>query len=313
MKAEAGRDVSTPRKMPLRAWKQVLKRTVLTFFTDRVMLFSAGVTLYLLIALVPALSMIVSIYGLFSDPVSISEQVSLLRGIVPEGGLDLIRSQLVRITSKSGDALGWTLILASGVALWSASLGIKGLFEAMNIAYGEREKRNFIHVNALALLFTLGAAVIAAAALATVILLPAVLAILPQRGFAEIVLSVASFLILAGVLLVGLAALYRWGPSRNDAKWRWITPGAMFSILAIMIISIPFSWYVTNFGNYSATYGSLGAVIGFLTWLWFSVIAVVVGAKLNAEIEHQTAKDTTISPDMPMGQRGAYVADTLGD
>jgi len=276
------------------------------------MLFSAGVTLYLLIALVPALSMIVSIYGIFSDPVSISDQVSLLRGIVPEGGLELIRSQLIRIASKSGDSLGWTLIIASAVALWSASLGIKGLFEAMNIAYGEREKRGIIHVNALALLFTLGTAIVAAAALATVILLPAALAILPTRGFAEIVLSIVSFLILAGVLLVGLAALYRWGPSRSDAKWRWITPGAIFSILAIMIISIPFSWYVTSFGNYSATYGSLGAVIGFLTWLWFSVIAVVVGAKLNAEIEHQTAKDTTTAPDMPMGQRGAYVADTLG-
>lgn len=312
-KADTGRGAHVPDAIPPRGWWRVIRRTAARFFADRVMLISAGVTLYLLMALVPALSTIVSIYGLFSDSASIADQVSLLVGVVPAGGLELIRDQLTRIASESEHTLGWALVVALAVAFWGASLGVKGLFEAMNIAYGEQEKRGIIHVNVLALLLTFGASAVAVAALAVVVVLPAALSVVPMGAAAEWVVRVSGFVLLAGLLLAALAVLYRWGPSRRDAQWRWVTPGALFAIIAIVLISVPFSWYVANFGNYSATYGSLGAIIGFLTWLWLSIIAVVTGGELNAESERQTAVDTTIPPDRPMGRRGAYVADTLGD
>lgn len=309
---DIGRGASRPSDIPFRGWVLVLKRTVMGFFADKVMLISAGVTLYMLIALVPSLSTVVSIYGLFSGPEAIADQVSLFRGLVPSGGLDLIRSQLTRISSESEQTLGWALLIGLAVAIWSASLGINGLFDAMNVAYGEDEKRGLITRTATVLVFTVGASVLAVVALVAVVVLPAVLSFLPVVGAAGWAVRMLGFALLAGLLLVGLAALYRWGPSRNDARWHWITPGAGFAIVVVLIVSVLFSWFVANFGNYSATYGSLGALIGFLTWLWFSTIAVVTGGKLNAEIERQTALDSTLPPDKPLGERGAHVADTLG-
>ena len=308
-----GRGASLPHQIPFKGWWRIAGRLVGSFFRDRVMLVSAGVTLYMLIALVPALSTVVSIYGLFARPETIGEQVALLNGIVPQGGLDLIRDQLTRIASQGQDSLGWALIAALAVAIWSASLGVKGLFEAMNVAYGEREKRGIIKKNALALLFTFGAAMVAVTTLTVVVVLPAILSILPMPFGVESAVRVLSFFLLATILLGGLSVLYRWGPSRVDAKWQWITPGAIFAVVDILVVSILFSWFVASFGTYTATYGSLGAIIGFLTWLWISVIAVVMGAELNAEMELQTAMDTTMPPDKPIGQRGAFVADTVQD
>ena len=307
-----GREAERPKAIPVSGWLLILKRTVKGFFADRVMLISAGVTLYMLIALVPSLSTIVSIYGLFSRPETIPSQVSLFQGMVPAGGLDLIRSQLERIASQSDQSLGWTLVVGLAIAIWSASLGINGMFDAMNVAYGETEKRGPIKRIAVVLSFTVAASILAVVALVVVVVLPAVLTFLPIISTAGWAVRLLSFALLGALLLVGLAALYRWGPSRKDARWTWITPGAIFAIVVVLIISVLFSWYVANFGNYSATYGSLGALIGFLTWMWFSTIAVVTGGKLNAEIERQTAVDSTTPPTMPMGKRGAHVADTLG-
>jgi membrane protein len=312
MRPGIGRAARQPGDIPWRGWWLIARRTVLNFFGDQVMLISAGVTLYLLIALVPALSTIVSIYGLFSETESISEQLSLLSGIVPAGGLDILRTELTRIAGESDQTLGWALILALAVAFWSASLGVNGLFVAMNVAYGEDEKRNVFLRTAGVLLFTVVSSVVVVVAIAAVVIMPAVLAIVPILGDADWVVRIASFLILGGLLLVWLGALYRWGPSREGARWRWITPGAAFAIVVILLVSVLFSWYVASFANFSASYGSLGALIGFLVWLWFSTIAVVMGAELNAEIERQTAIDSTTPPDLPIGERGAYVADTLG-
>lgn len=312
-RTDIGRQADKPRRIAPKGWQQILRRTAWSFLEDRVMLVSAGVTLYMLIALVPALSIIVSIYGLFSEPVSITGQLSLLQGIVPAGGLDLLRTQLTRIAAESDDTLGIALLVALAVALWGASLGVKGLFEAMNIAYGETEKRGFIHLNLLALLLTFGAALLAVVSITIVVVLPALLAIIPIEFGTELLVRILSFAFLTVMLILGLAVLYRLGPSRTEAKWRWVTPGALFAVIAILAASFLFSWYVANFGNYSATYGSLGAIIGFLTWLWISIMAVVMGGELNAETEHQSARDTTIPPEKPMGHRGAYVADTLGD
>lgn len=307
-----GREADTPTAMPLRAWKEILGRVLADIGKDRILLIAAGVTFYLLLALVPSLTAFVSIYGLFADQSTVLDHVSLLEGIVPTGGLDILREQLQGLVSEGNTALGWTLAISLGIALWSSSAGIKALFQAMNIAYKEDEDRGFIKISALGLLFTLGLAVAAALALAAVIVLPAIVAIFPIGPAVSWLVRILSYLMLLSVLVLGLATLYRWGPTRARARWRWITPGAAAAVVLILVVSVVFSFYVANFGNYSATQGSLGALIGFLTWVWISVILVIMGAVLNSEIEHQTAQDSTQGEERPMGERGAHVADTVG-
>jgi membrane protein len=308
-----GRAADTPTEIPPAGWKDILWRLYKAVAEDRILLTAAGVTYYLTLALVPTLAAFVSIYGLFNDPATVIDQVNLLSGIVPSGGLEIIRDQLIRLTSESEGTLSITLLGSLAIALWSASAGIKALFEAMNVAYHEEEKRSFIKLSLLAIAFTLGGAIAAILVLAAVVVVPNVLALLPAGPALEWTIKLSSYVIMLVVVLVGIGALYRWGPSREEAKWRWITPGAVLSVVALGVTSILFSWYVSNFGNYNATYGSLGAIIGFLTWIWISVTVVIIGAELNSEIEHQTTRDSTTGDELPMGERGAYMADTVGE
>ena len=307
-----GREADAPTALPPRAWREILGRVFADIGRDNVMLIAAGVTFYLLLALVPALTAFISIYGLFADQATVLDHISLLEGIVPAGGLDIVREQLQRLVSEGNTTLGWTLVISLVIALWSASAGIKAMFEAMNIAYEQEENRGFIKISALGLAFAFGMAVAAALALAAVIVMPAIVSILPIGPAVSWLVRILSYVLLVGVLVIGLAALYRWGPARQQARWRWITPGAALAVALIIVASLVFSFYVANFGNYNATYGSLGALIGFLTWMWISITLVIMGAELNSELEHQTARDTTTGEERPMGERGAYVADTIG-
>jgi membrane protein len=204
------------------------------------------------------------------------------------------------------------LFASLAIALWSSSAGVKAMFEAMNVAYDEHERRGFFKLNLLALLFTLGGIVLAIAMVGVVIVLPMVLGFLGMSGGVEWLVQAVGYLLVVVMLFVGLAALYRFGPDRQQAKWRWLTPGAGFAVVAVLAASLLFSWYSANFANFDRTYGSLGALIGFLIWIWISVTVVLVGAELNSELEHQTAEDTTIGADQPMGMRNATMADTLG-
>jgi membrane protein len=307
-----GRDADAPTQIPLPGWKDVLWRVYKSVADDRILLTAAGVTFYILLALVPTLSVFVSIYGLFNHQVDVIDHVELLTGIVPHGVLEVIREQLIRLTVQSNDTLGLALLFSLAIALWSASAGVKAMIEAMNIAYHEHERRSFLVLNAVALLFTLGGAVAGLLVIAVVLVMPAIIGLLPGGSGLEWTIRVAAYVAMLVVVLGGLAALYRWGPSRQGAKWRWITPGALLSVLALGAGSVVFSWYVANFTDNNATYGSLGAVIGLMSWVWLSVTLVIVGAELNSEIEHQTARDSTTGPELPLGERGAEMADTVG-
>jgi membrane protein len=307
-----GRDAEAPTEIPFPGWKDIAWRIFRGITKDRVMLTAAGVTFYLLLALVPTLNAFVSIYGLFNDRASVLDHVGLLAGIIPPGALQIVQDQLTRLTAESNNTLGLTLIISLALALWSASAGVKAMFDAMNIAYHEEEKRSFFVFNGLALLFTLCGAVAALLVIAVVIVMPTIIAFLPGGDALGWTVRVAAYATMLLILSIGLAALYRWGPSREQAKWRWITPGTLLTVLLLGAVSVLFSWYVSNFSDDSATYGSLGAVIGLMTWLWISTILVIVGAELNSEIEHQTAQDSTTGPDQPMGDRGAHMADTVG-
>ncbi|WP_445500732.1 YhjD/YihY/BrkB family envelope integrity protein [Microvirga sp. G4-2] len=307
-----GRRADTPTAIPALGWKDILWRTWEEFSQDRLMAVAAGVTYYALLAIFPAIAALVSIYGLFADPATIQDHLNALAGVLPGGALDVIGEQVKRITSKGGGTLGFSFIIGLAISLWSANAGMKAVFDALNIVYEEDEKRSFVQLNLQSLAFTLGALAFVLFALAGIVVLPLVLDFVGLGSGVEWLLSLARWPILLAVVVLGLAVIYRYGQSRDKAEWKWVTPGSLVAAVLWLVGSMLFSWYVANFGSYNATYGSLGAVIGFMTWIRISSIVVLLWAELNSEIEHQTAKDSTVGPDKPMGTRGATMADTLG-
>ncbi|GEO15145.1 hypothetical protein MAE02_28410 [Microvirga aerophila] len=307
-----GRHADTPTEIPAKGWKDILWRTYEEFNKDRVMSVAAGVTYYALLAVFPAIAALVSIYGLFADPVTIQDHLNTLSGIMPGGALDIIREQVTRIASQGGGTLGLSFVIGLVISLWSANAGMKAVFDALNIVYDEEEKRSFIKLNLMSLTFTLGAIVFLLTAVGGIIVLPILLNFIGLGSRAEWLLSIARWPVLLACVVLGLALLYRFGPSRDKAEWKWVTPGGVVAAVLWLAVSMLFSWYVSNFGSYNETYGSLGAVIGFMTWIWISSIVVLVGAEVNAEMEHQTSKDTTEGSHQPLGTRGAQMADTVG-
>ncbi|MDO9502807.1 YihY/virulence factor BrkB family protein [Falsiroseomonas sp.] len=309
--AGAGRSADGPSQIPARGWWQILKRTASQASEDRLMMEAAAVTFYTLLALFPALASLVSIYALVADPATIQGHLSALGGIVPGGGMEIIEEQVQRVASTAGGTLGFGAAAGLLISLWSSNQAAKAMFDALNIIYEEREKRGFIKLTLTTLTFTLGFFLFAILTMVAVVAVPVVLGLVGLGSTAEMLLSYGRWPLM--LLLVGLvlACLYRWGPSRAEAKWRWVSWGSGFAAVAWLAASAGFSWYVANFGNYNETYGSLGAVIGFMTWIWISAIVILLGAELNAEMEHQTAQDTTTAPDQALGRRGAEMADTV--
>jgi membrane protein len=309
---DRGRAADRPSELNARGWKDILLRTYKSISSDRVFALSAGVTYYILLALFPALTALVSIFGLFGDTAVIEEQVDSLALVIPAGGLDIIHQQLDRLTAQGSGTLGFAFIAGLLTSLWSANASVKAMFDALNVVYGERERRSFIKLNALSLLFTAGLLVFTIVAIAAIVVLPTILNVLFLGYSTEWAIALLRWPALFVIVVLGLSVIYRYGPDRADAKWRWVSWGSTFAALLWMLVSMTFSWYVANFGNYNETYGSLGAVIGFMVWTWLSVSVVLLGGELNAEMEHQTARDTTTGAPMPMGMRKAEMADTLG-
>ena len=308
---DRGREATTPSEIPARGWWEILKRTFSEASKDRILLVAAGVTFYGLLALVPSLAAFITLYGFIFDPAAVDRQVASLEGVLPGGAIEIIRAQASRITSQEQSTLGVALAISLGLSLWSSAAGVKGIIEALNIAYDEEEKRSFLVLSASAILMTLGAIVFMIVAIGALAVLPVVLDFIGIGGWTEALLRLGRWPLLAVLVMLGLAVLYRYGPSRRHAEWRWITWGSAVAAIGWLLFSVLFTWYVANFGSYNETYGSLGAVVGLLTWMWLSTVIVLLGAELNAEIEHQTRHDTTEGGDKPMGARGARVADTV--
>jgi len=307
-----GREATTPSAIPWRGWKDILWRVWSEIGEDRIMLVAAGVTFYLLLALFPALAAFVSLYGFVADPKTIADQVAYLGGVLPSGGLDMIRGQLQALANASGKALSFGFVVGFLVALWSANSGIKAIFEAMNVAYEEEEKRSFIWLNLLSLAFTLGAMVVGILMVVIVGVVPAVLAFLHLGGLTEVLVRVLRWPLLLIAVAVVISIIYRYGPSRETARWRWISWGSAIAAIVWILGSIGFSYYLAHFAHYDRAYGPLGAVIGFMMWTYVSSLILLAGAELNAELEHQTVRDTTAGPPLPLGVRGAQMADTVG-
>lgn len=308
-----GRQAARPSAIPRRGWRDILKRTWQQIEQDNVDMLAAGLAFYGMLAIFPALAAFVSIYGLIADPAEVREQFETLTAVMPGDAAEILGEQLTRVSSAENQTLSLAAIGSLLVALWSASRGTKAFMIAMNIAYNEREKRNLITLNLMAIGLTLFLMVIAAVALAVTVAVPAALSILGLESALELAISVLRWPAIALFLIVALGVLYRFAPCRSNAQWRWLTPGSVAAIVLWLIASIGFSIYVRNFGNYNQIYGSIGAIVVAMFWFWLSAFVVIMGAELNAETEHQTARDSTEGKPQPMGQRGAFVADTLGE
>ena len=306
-----GREADTPSEIPARGWWDIAKRTANQTSEHRLMTEGAGITFYAILAIFPALAALVSIYGLVANPAAVSGQLNALSGVVPGGGMDILADELKQLTSTGGGKLGLGAIIGILVALWSANGGTKAIFNSLNVVYDEHEKRGYIRRTLVSLAVTLGTLVFVTVAVAAVIVLPIALNFVGLGKVTDLLLRVARWPMLLVIVTVMLAVIYRYGPSRTKARWRWVSWGGAFAALAWVLISLAFSWYVAHFGSYNKTYGSLGAAIGFMTWIWISATIVLIGAELNAEMEHQTKRDTTAGAEKPLGSRGAKKADTV--
>ncbi|HET8700412.1 MAG TPA: YihY/virulence factor BrkB family protein [Nitrococcus sp.] len=309
---DRGRMAKRPWEISLRGWRDIILRLKDDIYDHNIFILSAGVAFYAFLSIFPALVVIVSIYGIIANPSDVQQQFSNYGGMLPEAARTLLSQQLQRITSSAASTMSAGVIIGLLFTLWSATAGTKTFMTALNMVYGEKEKRGFIEFNRDALLMTFGVILLIVLALIFIVALPTILNTMDLPPILTTVLSFLPWLFLAGCFIFGLSAIYRYGPSRRKAQWNWVNFGSVVATVLWIIISLLFSFYVGNFGKYANTYGSLGAIIILLLWFYWSAFVTLLGAGLDAEMEHQTTIDTTKGKPKPMGKRGAYVADTIG-
>jgi membrane protein len=304
-----GREAEAPHQIPLRGWRDVLFRTFTEVNQDRLSIVAGGVTFYSLLAIFPAVGVFVSLYGLFADVSQVNAQLANLSLVIPDEALAVVGDQMTRLAGGEPATLSAAFVISLLLSVWSANAGMTALFAGLNVAYDEAERRNLLVQTALTYAFTLGLLVFLTLVSALLVVAPLALDVF---GLTSRLLLPLRWLTLWAVAAGAFTIVYRYGPSRARARWRWVTWGAVLAATFWLVGSLAFSWYVNHMAHFDVTYGPLGAVIGFMAWIWFSVMVVLIGAELNAEIEHQTALDSTTGPPEPMGERGAAMADSVG-
>ena len=308
--ADRGRLASSPAQMPPRGWRDVALRSLHGSIEDRIFALAAGVAFYAVLAIFPAIAVSLSLYGLFADASSVATHLELLAGVLPPGATELLAEQMTPSALKR-PVLGWTLAGSFIVSIWSANAGVASLFDALNVIFREKEKRSYVRFYATSLLFTLFAIVFLALALGAVVVFPLALQFFGWGSAEKQIVSMSRWPFLYALVVFVLMIFYRYGPSRARAKWRWVSWGSVIAALLWICVSMAFSRYVASFDGYNRMYGSLGAIIAFMVWLWLSSVVALLGAKIDAETELQTACDTTTGPPRPLGERGAVVADNV--
>ena len=305
-----GRLATHPGDIPARGWRDVLKRTWSDFNTDHITVIAGGVTFSVLLAIFPALGAFVALYGLVANVDDIPGQLQTLSAVLPSDAVKFLGGEMTRLAQARHGGLSLTLVFGLLLSFWSANGAMKSLFVGMNVAYEEKEKRGFVKLNLITLGFTLGLVfflILTTAALGADAIVAKLVG--PQAG---LIVSLARWPLLVVAFGGGLAILYRYGPSREHARWRWVSGGSLVATALWLVASLLFSLYTSRFSHYDRTYGSLGAVIGLMIWIWISATIVLFGAELNGEIEHQTSVDTTTGAPLGRGQRGAAMADKVG-
>ena len=307
-----GRHAASPTEVPAEGWKDIAFRVKNEIADDNTSLASAGVSFFGFVALIPGLAAAISIYAIFADPTQIQSQLSQWLGNLPEEAQALVTDQISRLAQQTTGALTWSTVIAFALALWTASSGMANLIKAINMAYEQEDKRNFLVRRGLALLLSMGAiGLLIAIAFAVTAVFPW-LTELTGSSVAAGAGQIFAWILAGAAFAFALAVLYRVGPHRDYPEWRWVTLGSAVAVILWLGATVLFRIYVANFGTYNETYGSLAAVVILLFWLFITSFVVLLGAQINAESEHQTRADTTVGRDEPMGQRGAEMADTLG-
>lgn len=305
-----GRLATHPIQIPYKGWIDILYRTAGGFFGDRVSFVAGGVTFFMLLALFPTLGAFVTIYGLFANPADAWGRLDFIYELLPPNVSQFIGNEMTRLAGSSTGELTFTLVWTLALSLWAANGGVKTLFYGLNLAFHEVEKRNILVYNLVCMAVTLTGMFGLMLTSMLVVGVPVVIALFGlQDQWAY--LSPLRWPVLFVIYIGCLNLLYRIGPSRRSQRWRWLTPGATVAAILGLLVSLLFSWFLTNFVR-TDSYGPLSAAMGFLLWTWISLQVVLMGARLNAEIEHQTAMDTTIGPERPIGERGAIMADSVG-
>lgn len=305
-----GRLARHPIHIPRKGWIDIAWRTGMGYFGDRVGFVAGGVTFFMLLALFPTLGAFVTIYGLFADPADAWGRLSFLYSVLPANVAQFLGNEMARLAGNSTGQLTFTLAWTLLLSLWAANGGVKTLFYGLNLAYHEVERRNIVTYNLLCMAFTIGGLMAVLVSAALVVGVPVVLAVFGLEDEWAHLAPLRWPLLLLGYV-AALALIYRIGPCRARARWRWLTPGALFAAVLSLTVSFLFSWFLTSFVR-TDSYGPLAAAMGFLLWTWISVQVILMGARLNAEIEHQTAIDTTTGAALPIGERGAVMADSVG-
>lgn len=308
-----GEKATTPNQIPLRGWWDILRRTVKKMLDDNLSLIAAGVGFYFLLAIFPMLAAFISVYGLIVSPDELQQHLNQLIGVIPDQARDIIQAQVERIISKSNRALSTGVVLSTLFAVWSASKGAQAMVTACNITYGQRQNRGILMMLVMRLVLTTSAVAIMVAALFTIAVLPILFTYIGLHDYGVVIVQWLTWPFLALVFNIALAAFYRYGPHRRRAKWRWVTPGSVLASSLWAIFSFCFSYYLSQFGQYDKTYGSLGSVVVLLMWFYLTAFIILLGAEFNAAMEHQTERDSTHGDDKAPGKRGAHVADTRPD
>ncbi len=307
-----GRDAGSPAEIPLRGWRDVLLRVKHEARHDDISLVAAGMAFYAMLSVAPTLAFIISVYGLLVTPEGVQNQIAALASYLPPDAGAMIESQLHDVASARSETLGWSIVFAALLSLWSASKAMRSLFGGLNAVYDELETRSYLRLTAQSLLFTLAGICVLILMLSVVALLPLVLKVIALPVSSETLVRVFSWAMICVVAMISIAVLYRFGPARSKPQWRWVTVGAVVAMVLWLASSAGLSWYVSSFDSYQRTYGALGAMVVLLMWFFLSAYALLLGGELNAELEHQTSVDSTVGSPQPMGQRGAVVADSLG-
>jgi membrane protein len=297
--------------MPFAAWKAIALRAWREAAQDNIGLIASGVAFCGILAMVPMLGAIMLSYGLVASPRTVIENMQSLTSVMPAEAARLVGDQLGNVVHTAGGKKGFGLVVALGIALYGAMKGAGALVTALNIAYDETDARSFVRLNLLSLVITLSALLLALVAIVAIAAMGHFQALFPHTPAALLVLGkILSYIVMAGLGAGAAATLYRFGPDRDEPKWRWLTPGSAFTAVLWLLVTLGFGFYVAHFGSYDATYGALGGAIVLLTWLYLSAYILLLGAELNSEVERQTGRDTTVGAENPLGSRGAYAADT---
>ena len=308
-----GRKSRSPLELPWKGWKDVLWRVANQVDDDRLTILASSVAFYGLLALFPTLIGIVTLYGLWADPSDVVQQINTYSQALPWTARSLIAQELTNIAQTPGATLTAGLVASALFSLFSASSGIAALMTGVNSAYDETETRGWLRRRLLALGFTAGVSLFVVVTVGTITLLPVALDLIGLESTTQWAIRLLRWPLMGAGVLVGLCILYRYGPNRTPPRWSWVICGAALAAVLWVLASLLFALYTENLGRFHKTYGTIGSVVVLLLWLFISAFAILLGAELNAELEHQTAVDSTIGPPRPMGERHAHMADTLGD